>query len=96
MSERDNVENPIVAYAKKLGVRSLKLNLQGNRSWPDRLFLFPRGQVRWMECKILGEEPEPLQKYVHRFLRRMGFTVAVIDNKEDGKSQIDAWIEELQ
>ena len=58
-------ENAVVAGAEALGVPSIKLNLKGNRGWPDREFWIPGGRPLLIEFKLPGEEPDPLQAHRH-------------------------------
>jgi hypothetical protein len=51
--EKD-IEKAIVKKAKALGCLALKINGLGQRSWPDRLFIRPDGQVIWIEIKRPG------------------------------------------
>jgi hypothetical protein len=47
---------------------------------PDRLILLPRGKIAFVEVKRYGEKPRPLQEARHGMLRRLGFTVYVLDD----------------
>lgn len=49
---------------------------------PDRLCLFPRGRVVFVELKAPGKKPRKLQEVMHSRLRALGFRVEVIDSKE--------------
>jgi hypothetical protein len=69
-------------FLKYLGgfVLPLKLNLQGNRGWPDRLIILPNGRVCWVELKRPGGVVAKLQCARHRALKEMGHAVGVFDN----------------
>lgn len=86
-----SIERAVVEYAKKLGVLVHKTGQDG---WPDRLFLF-KGRVAWIEFKREGEEPRPLQKYVHKEMAQRGHTVYVVDDVTYGKALIDNFIRGL-
>lgn len=49
---------------------------------PDRLCLFPRGRMVFVELKAPGKKPRKLQEVMHSRLRALGFRVGVIDSKE--------------
>lgn len=49
---------------------------------PDRLCLFPRGRMVFVELKAPGKKPRKLQEVMHSRLRALGFRVEVIDSKE--------------
>jgi len=82
------IEQRVVDYAEGLGVLYLKLNLQGRRGWPDRLFLY-KGRILFIEFKAPDEEPRKLQLYIHGILRANGFEVEVVDNEDEGYAAID-------
>jgi Holliday junction resolvase-like predicted endonuclease len=82
------VETKVTEYAQQKGCKALKLNIQGRRGWPDRLYLY-KGQVLFIEFKRLGENARKLQEYIHAQLRNDGFTVAVVDIEREGKAAID-------
>ena len=65
-----------------LGVDSIKLNLQGNRGYPDRLFLLPL-RPAWIEFKRPGEKPTPLQYYRLWAMDQLGYDVTWTDNEND-------------
>jgi hypothetical protein len=73
-----------------LGVSSIKLNLQGNRGWPDRLFLLPL-RPAWCELKREGEKPRKLQEQRMLELRYLGYDVLWTDNEDTAYK----WIKDL-
>ena len=79
------LERQAVTHARKRGVDSIKLNLQGRRGWPDRLFLLPRGRPLFIELKRTGRRPSPIQLIVHTRLRRRGYKIFIIDDLDDFK-----------
>lgn len=76
------IENAVVRRLQRRGIRTLKLNLQSNRGWPDRLVILPKGQVVWLEFKVPKGRLTKLQEYVHDWLRRQGHRVEVVTDKE--------------
>lgn len=76
-----DIEEWVVDQAALLGVPSLKLNLKGNRGWPDRIFLIPGGRPLFIEFKRPGEEPRKLQQQRHRILRKLGYDVEVHEER---------------
>lgn len=87
-------EEAVVRYAEWKGVQAIKLNLQGNRGWPDRMFLY-KGSVLFIEFKREGKELEPLQEFRLNWLEANGFNVGWCDNQLDGKRLIDKWLKSL-
>ena len=60
----------------------LKLNVQGNRGWPDQMYMIPGGRPFYIEFKRKGEVPRELQKYIHGILKERGYDVEVHDDSE--------------
>lgn len=80
------IERACVDRAKELGWAARKMNGLGFRSWPDRLFIPPRGKASalesiWVEFKKPGEVPTPDQARMHEDLRARGELVFVFDNR---------------
>jgi len=85
------IENAVVRYAKKHGVRSIKLAGSHDRGKPDRVFLY-KNRVLFMEMKRQGGKPTELQLKWQRELTLEGFTSLIIDNIKDGMTAIDDFI----
>lgn len=49
----------------------------------------PKGKIAFVELKAPGEEPRELQVSRHKFLRKLGFKVFVIDRKESIEKMLD-------
>lgn len=75
------IEENFVADAKRLGALALKLVVLSWRGWPDRIVLAPGGRVFFVEFKRPGETPRANQRFVHKLLRRLGFTVYVVASR---------------
>lgn len=83
-SIEDAVRKAIVKWAKAEGIKLeyRKLVIPGYKGWPDRMILWQGGHTLFIEFKQPGEEPRPLQEFVHKELRAMGFTVEVHDDRD--------------
>lgn len=90
LTESKDVEAPVVLYANDRGILTTKMNLKGNRGFPDHVFWVPGGKPLVMEFKLPGEEPDPLQAFTILRLRRAGYDVHVVDTKEEGIRLIDS------
>lgn len=77
------VEGAVCRWADMNGIRHLKLNGSGNRSYPDRLFFIPGGRPVLIEFKKQGKEPEPLQGFVIEALREINYEVYWTDDKDE-------------
>ena len=91
MKEKD-IEQKIIAAVKKHGGICPKWISPGFDGVPDRIAIFPKAGICFIEAKAHGKKPRPLQKRRHKQLRHFGFRVYVIDRKE----QIEAMIEEME
>lgn len=77
-----SIERRFIQLLDDRGITHLKLNVNGNRGWPDRIVFLPGGRPVLVELKRQGEEPRPLQVHVHRELRQMGYPVIVSDDPD--------------
>ena len=87
-----SIEQAVVEYAKKHGVVSIKLSMNGrlgSAGWPDRMFLGRDMQIRFVEFKAEGGQLTPLQKRRHAELSKLGWSTAVVKDVEVGKAIID-------
>jgi hypothetical protein len=75
--KESRTEQDVRDMARVYGVEAMKLSIDGQNGWPDRMFLIPGGRPLFIEFKKPGEEPEPLQKKRHRYLRKQGYHVEV-------------------
>ena len=93
------IERRFVGAMLRIGVRTLKLNLMGNRGYPDRLVILPKGRSVFIEFKkpkgVAEPAPEALQDYIHKQLRKLGHDVKVFDNDEKAKNYIIEKIKEV-
>lgn len=74
------LEKKLVREVRKVAGWCIKLLPNFVSGIPDRMCLLPHGRIIFVEMKGTGEEPSPIQFYVHSRLRRIGFTVLVIDS----------------
>lgn len=76
----------------KLGGLCLKLTIISFTGIPDRLILLPGGRIYFAETKGVEKQPRPRQLIVHEQLRKLGFDVWVIYNRED----VNKFIEHIE
>lgn len=89
--EKD-IEKKLVEKVKRRGGIAPKWVSPGYSGVPDRLIFLPRGKFAMAELKAPGEIPRPLQKSRHRFFRKLGFKVYVVD----GVEVIDRILDEIE
>lgn len=81
------IEQKLVSAVRSKGGIAPKFVSPGFDGMPDRLVLLPDGKCGFVEVKVLGRKPRPLQKARINLLKRLGFSVFVLD--DDGQiSQI--------
>ena len=76
-----NIEQQLRSEVRRHGGLCEKWT-SGSSGWPDRICLFPDGKACFVEVKVPGKVPRPLQLHRHEQLRRLGFQVYVLDNEE--------------
>jgi hypothetical protein len=75
------LERKLVQAVKAMGGIAPKFVSPGLDGMPDRLVLLPMGRIAFVEVKCKGEKPRPLQESRHGLLRRLGFTVWLLDDE---------------
>lgn len=68
-------ERAFVRALRAFNLETLKLNVQGQRGWPDRVVLVPPGKAVFVELKREDKELRALQEYRRERLERAGFIV---------------------
>jgi hypothetical protein len=79
MRERD-IEQHLVQRCKQLGALCYKWTSPGCVGVPDRIVVFPTGQVVFVELKAPGKKPTSAQAREHARLRENKQMVMVIDS----------------
>lgn len=88
MREKET-EQALVQAVKKMGGIAPKWVSPGIDGMPDRIVLLPKGKIAFVEVKAPGKRPRPLQVARHELLRRLGFRVYVLDDKDKIGEMID-------
>lgn len=68
-----SLERYFVARCREIG--AIPMKIQRLRGWPDRLVLWPGGEVDFVELKAPGGKVAPMQTWVHEKLRQYAFDV---------------------
>lgn len=77
------VERALVTRIKKIGGEIRKVTWPGRRGAPDRVAMFPKGLLVWIETKAPSGTLADHQKREHARLRKMGQQVDVIWNLDE-------------
>ena len=80
--EEKRIEQKLVKMTSQSGGVALKFISPGCAGVPDRLVLMPGGKAAFVEVKVPGRKPRPLQIRRISQLRRLGFQVFVLDGTE--------------
>lgn len=76
------IEQHLVKEVNRRDGLCLKFNSQSMTGVPDRIILMKNGTVAFVEVKQKGKKPRPLQELRMKQLRRLGFKVYILDEKE--------------
>lgn len=81
------VRNPVIRYAKKLGIESIRMYFGPGiqTGWPDDLFLIAGGRPLFIEFKAPGNTPTKKQEKKMKLLKDAGYDVNWTDSVEEGK-----------
>lgn len=79
------VERVLVEEVKKLGGMCIKLLSYHIIGLPDRMCLFPKACIVFVELKTTGQKPKKIQTYIHDKIRALGFRVEVLDSVKEVK-----------
>ena len=82
MKREKDIERRLVALVRKTGGLCLKFISPGWSGAPDRICLWPDGEVVFVELKRPGGKVRPLQERRAGQLRKLGFEVLVVDSTE--------------
>lgn len=81
MNEK-TIERVLREKVKGLGGLAIKSFSPWFTGLPDRIVLMPGGRLWFVELKAPGKKPKPRQVIVHAMLRKLGFSVEVIDTTD--------------
>ncbi len=76
------VERKLVELVKINNGMCIKLLCDQLIGLPDRMCLFPKHKIAFVELKTTGQKPRRIQTFMHNKLRALGFRVEVIDTVE--------------
>lgn len=91
-----STEKRLVTEVERVGGWCLKLPAIHNAGLPDRLCLFPGGEIVFVELKAFNKKPRKIQTLMHRKIRALGFRVEVADTPEQIKKIIKEYEEQCK
>jgi len=75
------IENYLVKQVKKIGGDCIKMNPHNERGLPDRICIFPKQLVVFVECKAPGKKPRANQVYWLNNFKKKAFQAVAIDSR---------------
>ncbi len=87
------VERKVCSYAREIdpGIQAYKFTSPERKNVPDRIFVFPGGQVIFVEFKANGESPTKGQRRELIRLHNNGCYAYSCNNITHGQQIIDYW-----
>lgn len=82
MLEKD-IEKALVKKVKALGGLCIKFTSPSMMGIPDRIVLLPKGKLGFVELKRPGGKARPIQIKRIKDLKKLGFKVFILDEKEN-------------
>lgn len=76
------IEEKLRVESQKRGGLAMKFVSPGLVGVPDRIVALPQGKIGFVELKAPGEKPKKIQVRRMEQLRKLGFLVYVLDDKE--------------
>ena len=76
------IERHLVNKVEGMGGEAYKLSTPGRRGIPDRLAIFPNGEVWFVELKRPGRKPDPIQQATIRRLQDLKQNAVFFDSKQ--------------
>lgn len=76
----------------RLNIENIKLNINANTGYPDRMFLIPGGKPVFIEFKKPGGVLSKKQQYTISLLQRLGYNVLVTDTIDEAFHYIESLV----
>ena len=81
-------ERTLSKYVNDKGGIAVKLLSQFVNGLPDRMYLLPGGRALFVEFKSTGKKPTRIQEHIIDRIRKVGFTVLVVDSPDTWKEAV--------
>ena len=76
------IERKLVELTNLNGGMCIKLLSFHLLGLPDRLCIFPKSRIVFVETKTTKQKPRQIQLFMHDKIRKLGFRVEVVDTVE--------------
>ena len=86
------IEGAVERWAKTNKIMTRKMNGQGNRSWPDRMYIFPDGKIAFIEFKAPRKKLTELQAIMLDKLHARHVDAEMFDDKRAAISWLAQWL----
>ena len=77
------IQAAVVLWARQHGFLTIKVHERYQLGWPDRLFIAPSGECRWIEFKKPGQYPKPIQVRIHKELAQRNHRVYTVTTRHE-------------
>lgn len=84
-------ERTLSKYVNDNGGIAVKMLSQFVNGLPDRMYLLPGGRALFIEFKSTGKKPTRIQEHIMGRIRKLGFTVLVVDSPETWKEAVSVF-----
>lgn len=91
MGPEARIEEYLRVQVGMVGGIAYKFTSPNRRSVPDRMCVFPTGEIIFVECKAPGKHPTPAQAREIARLRGLRCTVHVVDSKDRVDEVLEKW-----
>jgi len=90
------LESRVKDWCKAHNILFIKFTPKGEKGWPDRIAITPKGVHIWVELKRKGKKPTELQRHRMETLRKQNAYVFWCDNYQDTITAIATLMEESE
>lgn len=93
MRPEETIEKKFVEECSKIGIKSIKLEVEGDKGWPDQMVFLPGARVMFFEFKRPnGGKTSPHQMDKMNNLTNLNFIAMIVDSWEFPFSMVSEYI----
>ena len=90
--KESKIESDFVDYAKQRGCRAVKLEVNGDKGWPDRMVLCPGGRTLFLELKNKSGRPSAHQLVKQAELRELDYYAEIVSSLDEAVDTLDLFL----
>ncbi len=94
MRPEETIEKKFVDECWKIGIKSIKLEVNGEKGWPDQMVLLPSARVMFFEFKRPDGKGEPSLHQVNTLMNlvNLDFIAMIVDSWETPLAMVKEYI----